>query len=470
MAVPNPRRLLLIAGLSLGFAVPTPALAAAQGSGVLRGVVFDSLIRSTPLEGAEIWIEGTNLMARSDAAGRFELSALAPGRYVLTVYHPMLDSAGLSVPPVAVDVVAGDSNTVALATPSPAQAHHLLCPQDPLRQAGSVVGVVHNAADGKLIPAATVSAHWTSYDIGGGVGVRSAQRTIEAKSDASGHVLLCGLPIDVALVIQGQAEGGSAGMVIVDLAGRAFARASIELAVVPITGSIKGVVRNRNGSLVPGATIVVLGSDASVQADEFGRYSLNSVTVGSRILEAHALGYQAGRAQTTVRQSPGQQVDIVVGDSVAVLEPVTVVGTYEPYLAHVGFTRRSHTAQGHFLDTTAIAKSGALRFEELFRMVPGVQLRPNGTGMLVELQRGQGEINSASIGNYCPPMYFIDGVYYPLPPLQTQSVPVGPSEILGIEVYSNLFSAPPQFQRRGSGCGVILIWTKRGTPRQRASQ
>ena len=158
MAVPNPRRLLVIAGLSLGFAVPAPALAAAQGSGVLRGVVFDSLIRSTPLEGAEIWIEGTNLMARSDAAGRFELNALAPGRYVLTVYHPMLDSAGLSVPPVAVDVVAGDGNTVALATPSPVQAHHLLCPQDPLRQAGSVVGVVHNAADGKPMPAATISA------------------------------------------------------------------------------------------------------------------------------------------------------------------------------------------------------------------------------------------------------------------------------------------------------------------------
>src|SRR3989441_4351521 len=217
MAVSNPLRLILIAGLSLGFAVP--ALAAAQGSGVLRGVVFDSLIRSTPLEGAEIWIEGTNLMARSDAAGRFELNALAPGRYVLTVYHPMLDSAGLSVPPVAVDVVAGDGNTVALATPSPVQAHHLLCPQDPLRQTGSVVGVVHNAADGKPMPAATISAYLTSYDIGGGAGVRSAQRTVEAKSDASGHVLLCGLPIDVALVIRGQADGGSAGMVIVDLAG-----------------------------------------------------------------------------------------------------------------------------------------------------------------------------------------------------------------------------------------------------------
>ncbi len=410
-------------------------------------------------------------MARSDARGRFTLDALPPGRYVLTFYHPILDSAGLSVPPVAVDVVAGDNNTVALATPSPTQAHHLLCPQDPLRRTGTVVGVVHNAADGKSMGAATISAHWTTYDIGvGASGVRSAQRAVEAKSDATGHVLLCGLPTDVALVLRGQADGGSVGMLVVDLAGRAFGRANIELAVGPITGSVRGVVRNSNGSLVPGATVAVVGTDATAQTDQYGRFSLDSVTVGSRILEARALGYQMGRAQTTVREGAGQQVDIIVGDSVAVLEPVTVEGQYEPYLAHVGFMRRSHTAQGHFLDTTAIAKTGALRFEELFRMVPGVQLRPNGTGMLVELQRGQGEINNRELGNYCPPMYFIDGVYYPLPPLQTQSVPVVPSEILGIEVYSNLFSAPPQFQRRGSGCGVILIWTKRGTPRPKASR
>src|SRR5205814_2034902 len=156
--------------------------------GVVRGVVFDSLITSRMLEGAEIWIEGTNVMTRSDAAGHFELHALTPGRYLLTFYHPMLDSAGLSIPPVAVDVLADDTNTVALATPSPAHAHHLLCPQDPLRQTGSVVGMVRNAADGMPIRAVMISAHWTTYDIG--AGVRSAQRSVEATSDASGHVLL----------------------------------------------------------------------------------------------------------------------------------------------------------------------------------------------------------------------------------------------------------------------------------------
>jgi len=461
-------RLILIGALGLALAAPVAGQSPAP-SAVLRGVVYDSLITSAPLEGAEVWIETTNRMARSDAAGRFALMELAPGRYVLTFYHPILDSAGVSVPPVVVDVVAGDSNIVALATPSPAQAHHLLCPQDPLRRTGSLVGVVHNAADGKLMPSATISAHWTTYDIGE-ASVRSAQRSVVAKSDASGHVLLCGLPTDVALVIRGQAEGGSVGMLVVDLAGRAFARTDVELAVAPVTGAVKGVVRNRNGSLVPGATVVALGTDASAQADAFGRFSLQGVTVGSRILEARAVGYMIGRAQTIVRQAAGQQLDIVVGDSVTVLEPVTVEGEYEPYLKHVGFIQRSHTAQGHFLDTAAIARSGAMRFEEVFRMVPGVQLRPNGSGMLVELQRGQGQINSPGLGNYCPPMYFIDGVYYPLPPLQTQSVPVVPSEILGIEVYSNLFSAPPQYQRRGSTCGVILIWTKRGTPKRNPSQ
>src|SRR5712675_184694 len=109
------RRLILIAGLGLILA----SRVAAQGGdrpGVVGGVVFDSLITSAPLEGAEVWIESTNRMARSDAGG---------------------------------------TTDVALATPSPAEAHRLLCPRDPFRRTGSVVGIVHNAADGKPIGAAT---------------------------------------------------------------------------------------------------------------------------------------------------------------------------------------------------------------------------------------------------------------------------------------------------------------------------
>src|SRR2546429_4177549 len=96
------------------------ARAGAQGTGVLRGVVYDSLISAAPLEGAEVWIEGTNRAARTDGLGRFELAALAAGRYRLTFDHPVLDSTGLAAPPVVVDGAAGGAAPADPPPPRPA--------------------------------------------------------------------------------------------------------------------------------------------------------------------------------------------------------------------------------------------------------------------------------------------------------------------------------------------------------------
>jgi hypothetical protein len=458
---------ILVGSLGVCLAAPVAAQSPTPAPGVVRGVVFDSLITSRPLEGAEVWIESTNRMARSDGAGSFVLRDVPPGRYLLTLYHPMLDSAGLSVPPVIVDVTSGDSTNIRLATPSPTQAHRLLCPRDPLNRAGAILAVIRNAADNKPLPAVTIGAHWTTYDIGES-SVRSAPRAIEVRSNATGHVLLCGLPTDVALVVRGRAEGGAVGLMVIDLAGRAFARADLLLTVNGATGTVRGIVRNQHGSLVPSATVSAVGTDSAVQSDAFGRFALTGMVAGSGIVEARAVGYMPGHSQTKIRPDSVQEVDVILGDSVTLLDPVTVVGEYTPYLARIGFMSRRQTAQGHFLDTADVQRSGAVRFEEIFRMVPGARIRPNGTGYMVELQRGEGQIMNRSTSNYCPPAYFVDGVYFPLPPLQTATVPIVPSEILAVEVYSNLFSAPVQYQRREGACGVILVWTKRGVPKHRA--
>ena len=457
-------RLVCYTAVSLSLAAPFALCAqSSDRPGAVRGVVFDSLITSRLLEGAEVWIENTNRMARSDAGGHFVLSAVPPGRYLLTLYHPILDSAGLSVPPVMVDVTSDNTTDVTLATPSPSQAHRLLCPSDPLRRVGAILAVIRNASDGKPLGSVAISAHWTTYEIGES-SVGTAPRFIEARSDPAGHVLLCGLPTDVALVIRGRAEGGSTGMLVFNLADRPFARADLHLTVSSATGTVRGVVRNRHGSLVPGAIVVAVGTDSTTQADVFGRFSLTGMNAGSGIVEARAVGYMPGHSQMTVRPAAVQDVDIVVGDSVTVLDPVRVVGEYTPYLARIGFESRRQTSQGHFLDTADVKRSGAVRFEDIFRMVPGARIRPNGTGYVVELQR------DPSNSTMCPPAYFVDGVYFPLPPLQTTSVPIVPSEILALEVYSNLSGAPAQYQRRAGVCGVVLVWTKRGVPKQRPAQ
>src|SRR6059058_4237912 len=153
--------------VACGALVAAAARATAQSGAVLRGVVYDSLISAAPLEGAEVWIEGTNRTARTDAAGRFELAALAAGRYRLTFDHPIFDSTGLAVPPVVVDVAAGGATAVILATPGPVTAHRTLCPHDPWqRKAGAILGLVRDAADSKPLPNITVTAHWTIYVLG----------------------------------------------------------------------------------------------------------------------------------------------------------------------------------------------------------------------------------------------------------------------------------------------------------------
>src|SRR5256885_14830233 len=186
------------------------ARAGAQGTGVVRGVVYDSLISAAPLEGAEVWIEGTNRTARTDALGRFELAALAAGRYTLTFDHPVLDSTGLAAPPVVVDVTAGSTTAVTLATPGPVTAHRTLCPHDPFRKAGAILGLVHDAADGDALPDVTVTAHWTTYVIGEAA-VRAVPRAITARSHAPGRVSLFNGPPPPALGLEGRAGEGAGG-------------------------------------------------------------------------------------------------------------------------------------------------------------------------------------------------------------------------------------------------------------------
>src|SRR5438094_388367 len=261
--------------VACGALVAASVRATAQSGAVLRGVVYDSLISAAPLAGAEVWIEGTNRTARTDAAGRFELAALAAGRYRLAFDHPVLDSTGLAAPPVVVDVAAGGATAVTLATPSPATAHRTLCPHDPWQKTGAILGLVRDAADGKPLPDVAVTAHWTIYVLGAGP-VRPEPGTTAARSDGSGRVLLCNVPTDVAVLVQGRAGEGPVGMVLVDLADRAFGRAALDLALAVTPGARTGAVRGAvshgpGGRAAPQRIGLSGGAAARARADRQSR-------------------------------------------------------------------------------------------------------------------------------------------------------------------------------------------------------
>src|SRR5207237_6761547 len=131
-------------------------------------------------------------------------------------------------------------------------------------------------------------------------------------------------------VIKGKAGDCLTGMVLVDLAGRPFGRAVLELPVATSTGAVTGVVRNRNGLGVPRATVVAIGTDMRTQSDEFGRFTLPDVVAGPRIVEARAIGYAPARPQTTIRPGSAERVERTLDACIPLLEPVPVEGRYEP--------------------------------------------------------------------------------------------------------------------------------------------
>ena len=53
-----------------------------------------------------------------------------------------------------------------------------------------------------------------------------------------------------------------------------------------------------------------------------------------------------------------------------------------------------------------------------------------------------------------------DGVRTPVP-ANLDLLP-SPKEIVGVEFYDAMGTVPPEYSRYGVGCGVLLIWTRRG--------
>src|SRR5882672_10641158 len=81
-------------GAPLSFLLLSALQQGGGGGGAIRGTVYDSLLHA-PLSRAEVWLRGTERRTETDGDGRFRFDAVTPGRYILAVSHPGLDSAGI---------------------------------------------------------------------------------------------------------------------------------------------------------------------------------------------------------------------------------------------------------------------------------------------------------------------------------------------------------------------------------------
>jgi carboxypeptidase family protein/TonB-dependent receptor-like protein len=219
----------------------------------------------------------------------------------------------------------------------------------------------------------------------------------------------------------------------------------------PATYEVTGVITDAAREPVPGAEVTAV--DASERArgavtDSRGRFNLGRFPAGPLSLNVRRIGYDA--RTVTVEVGVGGQstsVEVVLLAVAAELAGVSVTADAQGRLREFYQRRQERAAFARFLDSEDIRRRGPANASDLFRSVPGVNIKNNPAA----------GGNALRIRN-CQPMVWLDGQRAPGAELDEV---IRPEEIAAIEFYPSSAGTPAQYlERENRLCGLILVWTK----------
>lgn len=458
-----------------------PVLAQDAGqpsSGAITGVVHDSIARK-PLAGALVQVvavEGARHFSNStvsDSLGRYRLSNVPNGRFMLGFLHPLLDSLGLE--PVLREVVvdANRTATADLAIPSPARMRAAVCgAPDDSSHGGAVIGVIRNSRDRSPVGGAVVTAAWLELSLrrDGMSGRVTSQSDTTAEN---GWFALCNVPSPGTLLIAAGRGPDSTDRVEIDLTRDGFARRELYLGVVNVVtrgdsllsrvrvgaGRLRGVVvAADNDRLLAGARVSI-AEGRWTEANNRGEWSLSEIPTGTRVLLVRAVGFYPQRVVVDVVDD-APTIFTELPTLKAVLDTVRVTAARVTRETR-GFEERRRTGIGRFVTQEDILLRQPLVTSDLFNSIAGLRVERADNPA-----DGRRVLMSGSVGDRCFPAIYIDGQYMSDLGADEIDTFVRPGEIVGIEVYSGPW-APVQFTRGMAGigtvgdlCGSIVIWTQ----------
>ncbi|GHV22696.1 SusC/RagA family TonB-linked outer membrane protein [Clostridia bacterium] len=214
--------------------------------------------------------------------------------------------------------------------------------------------------------------------------------------------------------------------------------------------SVKGIVKDNTGEVLPGATVTVKGTTSGTVTDFDGNYSV-SVPNEKSVLVFTYLGYLDQEIAVGSRRT----IDVTLSEDLKTLDEVVVIG--------YGSMKKSDlTGAVSSIKSDAIQKSVPTSLDQVLQgRAAGVQISPSsgmpGAGSSVRI-RGTSSINSSN-----EPIYVIDGVIISQDANNMNSnvlSSINPSDIVSIDILKDA-SATAIYGSRASN-GVIIVTTRRG--------
>ncbi|MGE0443202.1 MAG: carboxypeptidase regulatory-like domain-containing protein [Gemmatimonadales bacterium] len=431
---------------------------AAAQTGQIEGSVTDTLGRRR-LSGARIEVEGIARTVMSDAGGRFVFDSVPAGSHRITFRHPVLDTLGFAAATVTVDVPAGGTARAALGIPS-GRSFMRLCPlpNGPVSES-AVFGVVRNAVSVEPLAEAPVRVSWATIVADQTLGVRRLIQTRVDTTDALGRYLICSLPPGEIVTVMAFPAGFEP--VTGDVTLRTEEAVPLPLSAAPAGSVADAVLQGRvvGGDRRPmaGADVWVImsgGAESSVaRTDSAGRFSLSGLKPGTGTVAVRRIGSSPSTRTVALASGSTTNVQLTLADQALTLPEISVEAKKIGRAAQFGFNERRQMGSGKFLDEDAIARLPAADAAALLRQLPNVRVRDEFGTVVLQNNSLRGSVSGGS----CSMELMVDGIV--TPPDVLLATPK--EQIEAVEVYNNGEDVPLEFRRSTTGCGAVLVWTKR---------
>lgn len=440
--------------------------------GTVRGRVVTVDDRTSRI-GVIVRVDHTSLMAFTDSAGWFSFENVLPGPYTVSAADTVLAAYGATQAKSASVVVARDSVTeLSITLPSRRAAIANLCKdatQGQLDFASGLLLLGHVVlANGQPAPHANVRAKWFPPAAGAAL----HEQLFSGTTDSTGAFSVCGIPSAQPVSFRAWRDSLVAIDTAIEIAPH-LAIANVTLRLLSPEAANLPAYRRRILAIADetsGQPLHDVDVSDLIGGVEIGRTSargsirLAVLPVGRTALQLRKLGYANRIVLIDVSPADSSSVNVTMS-TVTNLPAVKVVANAiaSTRAGRNGFEDRRRRGIGRFAEGKELEKAGPSLSDPLIRLGLTPVLHGSATYLAGGHATHSGPALSSPTNRPCFVTVYLDGVLFYEEGSGGSPPDFGhmmTSEFAAVEYFSSAAETPAEYEKTGSGCGVLLLWTK----------
>jgi hypothetical protein len=229
---------------------------------------------------------------------------------------------------------------------------------------------------------------------------------------------------------------------------------------------ILGVYDLRTGEPVEGADVTDVMTRTTARTTKTGTVSLAFLGNEGSLVRITKVGYEPQSMLIGTAANDTTPVTVVLAPSATKLPAVVTrdsASAMSPGLR--GFDeRRASSNGGQFIAAAELRKADNRRLSDVLRRLNGARIICRRDRPTCSLNNTRQSTRYAILGGACHPDIYLDGSIAvdgsDATPESHDVDAFNVNTLAGVEYYAGAASVPGQFNRTGSSCGVLLLWTR----------